>query len=102
MANSYPTGSNIEFSVVFSAPITGTFVDPTTVTFRIITPETGLIAATYTLPAGPEVVKDSTGHYHCNYVLDFPGDWPYQWIGAGAFVAANEFYVCARDTAFPV
>ena len=99
--NTYPTGSNIRFTVVFTDAVTGAVVDPTTVTFRIKSPETGIIT-TYTLPAGPEVVKDSTGHYHCNFVLDFPGIWPYQWLGAGAYIAANEGYVCARETEFPI
>ena len=102
MANTYPTGSNIRFTVEFTDPLTGGYVDPTTVQFRIITPETGQVVGDYTYPADVEVVKDSTGHYHANYVIDFPGEWPYQFIGAGAYVASNEFYVCARATAFPV
>jgi len=101
MANTYPTGSNICFDVEFTDPLTSAYVDPTTVEFWIVSPETGRIVGNYTYPADPEVVKDATGKYHCNYVINFPGEWPYGFVGAGAYVAAAEDYVCARATRRP-
>jgi hypothetical protein len=99
MANSYPTGSNVRFSAEFKDPTTGAYVDPTTVTFKIKSPETGVIT-TYSLPPGPQVVKDSVGHYHADYTIDFPGIWYYRWEGSGAYIGAKEYYVCAMDTEF--
>ena len=97
--NTYPAGSNVRFWVIFEDPITGAYVDPTTVTFKLRSPETGVIS-TYTLPPGPEVVKDSVGHYHSDHTLGFPGNWYYRWEGAGAYIGAKESYVCIRDTVF--
>jgi len=99
MANSYPTGSNVRFSAEFKDPGSGAFVDPTTVTFKIKSPMTGVVT-TYTLPAGPQVVRDSLGHFHCDFTLNFPGNWYYRWEGAGAYIGAAEYYCCAMDTVF--
>ena len=98
--NSYPNGSNIRFSVVFKAVGTGAYVDPTTVTFRIRSPETNQVTTdTYPVPA-TYIVKDSVGHYHADYTCDFPGDWPYRWEGSGAYIGARERVVCIWDTNF--
>lgn len=98
MANSYPTGSNIRFFAEFK-DIDGVYVDPTTITFKILSPKTG-ISATFTLPAGPEVVKDSVGHYHSDYTIDYPGNWYYRFEGSGAYIGAREGYCCAMATVF--
>ena len=100
MANTYYTGSNIEFSAVFKDATTGAYVDPTTVTFRIKTPKVYGSIVTYVYLVDPELVRDSIGQYHADYVLDFPGNWFYQWEAAGNYIGAAEQRVCARNTMF--
>ena len=97
--NSYPEGSSVKFSVIFQTPPDGPVVDPTTVTFKIKRPDTGVVV-TYTYPPAGTVIKDSTGKYHADYTCDFPGEWYYRWEGAGAHIGANEKYVCIMETMF--
>ena len=97
--NTYPEGSNVRFSTVFQVPGTGAAVDPTTVTFKIKRPDTGVVV-TYTYPPAGNIVKDSTGNYHADYTCDFPGEWYYRWEGAGAYIGANEGYCCIMETVF--
>ena len=97
--NSYPTGSNVRFSVEFRVPTTNALVDPTTVIFRIRTPETNVIT-TWTYLVLGSIVRDSTGKYHADYTCDYPGEWPYRWEAAGSYIGANEKYVCIMETLF--
>lgn len=99
MANSYPVGSNVRFSVVFTEVATGALVDPTTVIFRIKTPETGAVT-TWTYLVLGSIVRDSIGRYHADYTCDFPGDWYYRWEAAGSHIGAYEKKVCIMDTEF--
>ena len=99
MARSYPLGSNVRCSVIYKSVPTGAYVDPTTVTFRIRTPESGAVT-TYVYVVDPEVVKDSVGHYHVDYTADYPGDWWYRWEAAGNYIGASENYFCIWDTRF--
>lgn len=97
MANSYSVGQRVNFTVAFKLPGTDTFVDPTTVTFRIRTPETG-VATSYVFPA--TIVKTAVGMYNVDYTLDFPGDWYARWEGAGAYVGAKEWRVFIKESKF--
>ena len=83
----------------FRVPGTGVLVDPTTVTFNIKRPDTGALT-TYTYPPVGVIIRDSTGHYRANHTCNFPGEWPHQWTGAGAYIGANEKYVCIMETNF--
>ena len=101
MANTYYTGSNINHWVIYRDFATKALVDPTTVTFSIRTPGVHIAIVTYIYLVDPELVRDSIGHYHVDYVLDFPGDWHYQFEAAGNYIGAAEQRECARDTMFP-
>ena len=98
--NTYPEGSNVRFSVEFRTPPAGPLVDPTTVTFLIRRPDTGVVTTWTTIPVVGTIVKDSTGKYHADFTCDFPGEWYYRWEGAGTYIGANEKYVCIMGTAF--
>ena len=63
------------------------FFDPDTVTIKY--QQVGGQLQTFTHPAG-EVVKDSTGQYHCIVALDKAGPWIYRWEGTGSQPAASE------------
>ena len=68
------------------ARITATFTvdevptDATTVTLKVRSPRGPV--ATYTL-AGGQVVRDSTGTYHCDVDADEVGRWVFVWQGSG-------------------
>ena len=97
--NTYPEGSNVNVSVVFTDPTTGARVDPTTVTWMFRRPDTGVVV-TYTYPPVGNIVRQSVGYYTSNYTGDFPGEWYYRWEGAGAYIGANEKYFCIMETMF--
>lgn len=50
---------------------------------------------TLTYPADVALVKDSTGNYHVDILVDEFGDWHYRFAGTSVVVAADEhrFYV---------
>ena len=97
--NTYPEGSNVRFSVEFRTPPAGPLVDPTTVTFLIRRPDTGAVT-TYTYPPAGNITRESLGKYYADFTCDFPGLWYYRFEGAGAYIGANEKYVCIMDTMF--
>jgi len=97
MANSYTPGQNVTFTVEFRLPIVLTLVDPTTVTFRIRTPETGG-ETVYVFPA--TITKTAVGMYTVDYLLDYPGDWYARWEGTGAFIGAKEWRIFIKESMF--
>ena len=99
MANTWACGANIRFSVIFKDAFTLAYIDPTTVTFKIRTPENGAITI-WVFGVDPEVIKDSVGHYHADYTADFPGYWLYRWEGAGNYIGGFEKRFCIMETGF--
>jgi hypothetical protein len=97
--NTYHSGANVRFSVVFRDPTTGAVVDPTTVVFKIRRPDTGAVT-TWTYLVVGSIVRDSAGNYHADYTCDFPGEWYYRWEASGSYIGAGEKYVCIMDTEF--
>jgi hypothetical protein len=74
--------------------ITGSFtdanntaIDPTVVKVQTLNPA-GL-ETTYTFGGGPEIVKDSAGHYHIDVNLDTEGPWYYRVYSTGTGQAAE-------------
>lgn len=80
--NQYTTGNLVRVSTTISATATGVAIDPTTLGFRITTPD-GVVAD---LSAG--VVRDAAGAYHCDYIPTQVGVHLYEWIGTGAAIVA--------------
>lgn len=74
-------GTAIRASVVFT-DTEGAVNDPETVVVRWIDPD-GAVAAEKTYGVDVDVVKDSAGHYHNDYVPTADGWWHVQWDGVG-------------------
>lgn len=90
--NTYHQGAVVRLSVVFTED--GAAVDPAAVWF-FISSDSGGTELGYDYPSDPEIVKDSTGHYH----VDFPiptngagsaGRYAYRWEGRGTHQSADE------------
>jgi ABC-type transport system substrate-binding protein len=99
MANSYPYGSNVRFFVVFRSAATNALVDPTTVRFKIQTPETRAIT-TWVFGGAGSIVNDSVGNYHADYTCDYPGDWHYRWEADGSYIGGKDGKVCIMESPF--
>lgn len=97
MAHSYTVGQMVNFTIEYKLASTGAYVDPTTVTFRIKTPASGVVTS-YVFPV--TIVKTDVGRYNVDHVLDFPGDWFARWEGAGAYVGAEEWRVYIQESEF--
>lgn len=78
--NAYHEQNLIRLSGTFSVSSVAT--DPTTVVCAVH-PPVGAVAL-------PSVVKDATGAYHADVIVDVPGQWIYQWTGSGAVIASGE------------
>lgn len=89
----YYVGSAIRTTVVVKNAA-GTAIDPTTLKVAF-TAHSGY-TKTYVYLTDAELVKDSTGNYHADYVIENEtGKWRYKWTatGTGAGVAKGEFTV---------
>jgi hypothetical protein len=79
--------SEVKFTAVFSDS-TGTLGDPTTVTFRIKSPTTG-VETLYTYGIDSQLVRSSVGSYSVLYVPNAAGTWLVRWRGTGGVNAAS-------------
>ena len=95
MPNSYTIGQQIRFSAAFKN-LAGTLTDPTTVTFKIESPSGTVV--TYVYLTDSQLIKDSTGNYHVDYLPASSGAWNYRWEGAGAIVSASEQWFDVKIT----
>jgi len=96
-SNVYDKGDEVRFSCTFK-DLNGNAVDPTTVVFKIKDPSSNV--TTYTYGTDSEVVKDSTGNYHVDYVVDESGTWSVRWEGSGNISAAGEQKIYVRISSF--
>ncbi len=106
MANTYLAGTLVRVAT-YTGPVSsptggflnssGVLTDPSTVTLKYRTSETGAVI-TVTYPAAP-VVKDGTGLYHAD--LDTTGSaealWSYEWVGSGLVQAVASSAFIVRD-----
>jgi hypothetical protein len=65
----------------------GNLVDPSVVKFRTRTP--AAVVTEYTYGVNGDLVKDSTGVYHFDIVLETAGLWKYRWVSTGIGAAAK-------------
>lgn len=66
----------------------GTLVDPGGVTFKVKDPSGNI--DTYVYGTNPEVVKQSTGIYYIDNLVDEAGTWHYKYFSTGSAQAAGE------------
>lgn len=76
------------------ADISGTATDPTAVTLSVRKPDgTRLVYGWPSDGANGAVVKDETGRFHVDVLLDQAGNWLYRLAGTGDVTAAAEGYL---------
>ena len=94
--NVYDIGDVVRLSNAMTVTSTGSAVDPGALTLVIQDP-TGLQTA-YVYGTDAELVKDSTGNYHCDVTVSTAGKWRFRWTSTGSAVGSEEsvFLVKAR------
>jgi hypothetical protein len=80
-AGHYEQDSLIRFKATFKN-LAGAPTDPTVVTLRITKP--GVAAVTYTYGTDQELVRDSAGVFHMDFLCDTIGEHKWRWLGTGA------------------
>ena len=81
----YDLGDTRRLSAAFTVSSAAT--DPTTLTFKMREPD-GTVT-TYVWETDAELVKDSTGNFHVDWLLAKVGKHYYRWIGTGAAAEAD-------------
>lgn len=97
MAGRIDIGDVMRLKVIFK-DLAGAVVDPTAVTVQIKLPTDVVLEYTYLI--GAEVIKDSTGTYHMDYLITMDGMHYYKWTGTGAVYAAEESQFFVKITQF--
>lgn len=94
---SVPVGTRVRYKVLFKS-LANVAADPATVRFKI--KPAGGAQVTYVYPTNAELVKDSVGNYHVDYLLSIPGFWTARFEGSGTVdVASDDVVVTAKPTA---
>jgi len=88
MANTYDLGDGITFTATFT--VSGANTDPTTVLFKITTPDG--VTTTYTYGVDAELVKSATGIYYVDYVTAQSGEHKYRFAGTGVPAATENIF----------
>jgi hypothetical protein len=65
----------------------GTLVDPSVVKLRVRTPAAAVTE--YVYGVAQDLIKDSTGVYHFDIVLNAGGLWKYRWVSTGVGATAK-------------
>jgi len=92
----YDIGDLARVSAVFTDGESGDAIDPAVV--KLAYKPEGEETITLTYGTDPEIVKDSTGHYHADLDITSSGKWRYRWYSTGSGQAAEEgeFFVKTR------
>lgn len=91
--NFYP-GTTVRLAVHFRDLLQKTGFDPESVTVMVKDPEA--VVETF----DTEIVRDSIGRYHFDYIPTAPGVYEYRWNGEGNKPVAAEAKFKVQDTAF--
>lgn len=90
-----PSGENLNYFQGSSIRLKATFkdasaavADPTTITVAIETPDGSVSSYVYGTDA--EIVRDSTGIYYIDVVVDTPDTWSYSFAGTGTVQAVSQ------------
>jgi hypothetical protein len=83
----YIQGNTVRITATFTDLYTDE-ADPTDVEFTTHAPDGTEV--TYVYGIDPEITKDSTGVYYCDFVINQGGTWTYRWTGVGVLVAAGQ------------
>lgn len=85
--NVYQVGDKVRLSAAFT-DIDGNAQDPGGVEFKIRAPDSTV--TTYTYGADVELVKDSTGNYHVDWLITAAGRYRWRMAGVTSGQAADE------------
>lgn len=85
--NTYDIGDLVRIQSTFKN-VDGTVVDPTTITFKLKTPD-GTVT-TYVYGSNAEVVKEGTGIYHVDWSCTQAGQHIYLYVGTGTVQTAED------------
>jgi hypothetical protein len=87
---------------------TGADVDPTTITFKLSSPDATL--TTYTYSTDAQLLRTSTGDYYVDVTPSLPGRWHFRWESTGTnltsavegsfVVQVSRFYEPASSDAY--
>jgi len=97
MANTYDVGDSVRISGSFT--VLNVATDPTAVLMKVKKP--GATESTVYDYGQAQVVKDSTGKFHVDIIIDRSGRWYYRWEGTGACYAASEDSFMVRGQKVP-
>lgn len=93
----YDEGDGIRITVSFTDATNGSSVDPTTVKFYYKKPNGQEEIDIYPLNG---VIKESTGNYYKDIVVDQGGVHYFRWAGEGSFPSAYEGHFVVKDSQF--
>lgn len=81
-------GTLVRLENVFD--IAGVLTDPTSIVFMLKPPGASAVALTYTYPVGGgEIVRDSLGTFHVDYIPTLPGTYVFSWNASGNMEVTN-------------
>lgn len=93
----YDIGDVGRCSVIFR-DLAGVAVDPNAVSLQIKRPDSSILEFRYQQDI--ELVRDSTGSYHLDYLVTQDGTHYYKWTGSGTVFAAEEAQFFVRRSQF--
>lgn len=85
--NAYDIGDEVTLTGVFTDTASA-LADPTTITFRLRTPDGGSTSLVYGTDAA--LTRSTTGTYIVNWLTSAPGDYFYRYVGTGNVKSAGE------------
>lgn len=83
---SYQKGVTVRMSATFT--VGGSPADPSGVNFFIKSPTN--VITEYSFGTDNELVQDSVGYYHVDFIVNEAGTWTYRFEGSGTASGADE------------
>ena len=91
--NIYDVGDKIRISGSFTA--SGVLSDPASVVFKLYNRK--VLIETHTYGISADLIKDSVGNYHIDYVIPVLGNYSYDFIGSGTIDASETGFFIAKS-----
>lgn len=88
MSSDFLIGQTVRIPLTVTELSSNDLSDPSGITLKIRKPDQTLIVLTY--GTDDALVKQSTGHYHADQVLNQPGNWLWRWEATAPNAGAVE------------
>ncbi len=100
MSNDYLVGETARLSVAItdSTAAPAAPADPGVLRLKVKSPNNQV--QTYTYGASGEVIRDATGLFHADILLNAPGTWAWRWETDAPNAGADEGTLAVRPTRF--